>query len=693
MIFVRPIAIFAIFLSLNSISRAQGIDSAWHFKSSSTSSIAAAVSDNHGNLFVAGFFQDSLWLNDQNILTGQFSSPTLFVSSFDSDGKLRWAKSIFTNVQTRVRMETDDSGNLYLGALCYRNAYLDRKNLKDQIYTGSGPQAFILKMNSEGDNKWFVNTVGNTGQSKVDFLDFTLSKNNELLWMVTGMGDLSFTSSTNLNAGPFNLGDKLVNRPGVLVIRNKLPLNRPFNFIAKFSDPNGLISGYSIVEREGKIVFSGDYYGPIDMDPGTGTKNLSGSGGYYCCVDTAMQFQWVRKSTLEQVVRMKVNSFNQIKAFGYESGIGSSSLDIGSLGFDGKIHFENRSSFTKTGTYISDVDADRAGNVFVSGSFNGSGDFDPTNQTRKQFSSRISTFLAKYDSSNALEWIVIGRGTAEYGNWGNAVDISSDNKLTWGGSYNKAFGIVSNSHIKFPNVTFTSSYLTFSTECKSLKATMEPNSNLICIGDSARIQIKGAQSAWWNHDSSNSLSRVFSPKIRTKYIAEVSDGLGCFTKVDAQIDVAPLPEPKILISENKVICEAYWRDIQWYLNDKKVIDENDTTFYPAASGLIYCMVRDSNSCSGKSNEVVFEHIAIEELFSMKEHLYFANGRLFLPKNCSFEDFELSVWDIAGKRVFTTITRQGESQIAFTTSPGTYIAILKSRTTGGTIRKKITVAAN
>jgi len=691
--FPRHFILFILCSFASTYSIGQGIDSAHHYRSTSFSSVEAITSDNDGNLFVSGFYTDSLWLPGGHLLTGSTTDPFMFIASYDVQGELRWAKIINSNYQARIRMETDDSGNVYVGTLCKGNFYLDYENRLDLINTGSGPQSFILKMDTDGENKWYVSTYGSTGYSKVDFLDFLIAGNNDLFWMITAMGDISFASSTPRYAGPIELGDKFLNRPGTFLIRTKNPLNRPISLAAKFSDPDRLVSGYSMVERDGKIVIAGDYYGPIDMDPGSGTSALTGSGGYYCCVDTNMQFQWVRKSTLEQVMRMEVNTFNQIKAFGSETGVGNSKLDIGSLGFDGKIHFENRSSFNKIGMHIGGTDADRAGNVFLSGSFNGTGDFDPTAQTRTQFASRPSTFLAKYDSSNALTWIVIGRGTATTGNWGFAVDISPDNRLTWGGSFNKLFGITNNNHVKFPNVNYSNGYLAFLTECKSLKASLSPSSSLICLGDSASLKIEGAQTALWNGDSSTLLERKFSPNVLTFYGAEVSDGKGCYSKVSARIDVAPLPEPKITQVDNKIICQDKWQKIDWYLDDELVSGENDTAYFPDESGTIYCVVRDSNSCSGKSNELVFEHIGLEDFRVGDGRVYYSNGAVYFD----FADgrnvgnaMDVSVWSTTGKLLLESSLVQGERRLALTLASGTYILKMQDSSTGLVLRKKFVV---
>ncbi len=137
-------------------------------------------------------------------------------------------------------------------------------------------------------------------------------------------------------------------------------------------------SGYSIaVDDSGNVYTTGSFLGTADFDPGPGTSNLTGGGNWDVFIsklDSAGNFLWAKN----------VDGANFVEGF--------------SIALDG------------------------SGNVYTTGRFGDTGDFDPGAGTSYLTSAGVwDVFILKLDAAGNFLWAKsMGGSDSE---WGNSIEL------------------------------------------------------------------------------------------------------------------------------------------------------------------------------------------------------------------------------------------------------------------------------
>jgi hypothetical protein len=150
------------------------------------------------------------------------------------------------------------------------------------------------------------------------------------------------------------------------------------------------------VDSSGNIYITGGFSGTSDFDPGAGTSNLTSAGSndiYFSKWDTDGTFVWVKQ-------------------------IGSTSDDWGA-----KIIINST-------------------NIYLSGAFGGTTDFDPSGSTANLVSTGgADIFVAKYDLSGTYVWAK-KMGTSSWGDWVQGMAIDSTGAVYTTGTFGSGTGLV-----------------------------------------------------------------------------------------------------------------------------------------------------------------------------------------------------------------------------------------------------------
>ncbi len=213
------------------------------------------------------------------------------------------------------------------------------------------------------------------------------------------------------------------------------------------------------------VYITGRFQNTVDFDPGTGTVNRTSNGGFDVFVakyDENGIFQWVNTfggPLNDQGLDVTTNpvTTNVIITGGYQSL--SMDMDPGSavqtINNNGNASFNTGNCFVASYTEFSGayqwafniggfggatgnkVVTDNSGDVYVGGTVSGdSTDFDPGTGSNWIFntSNHYKVFLAKYNSSNALQW-VNGFGGI-YGQTANSLAVDNNGGIYQGGYFN-----------------------------------------------------------------------------------------------------------------------------------------------------------------------------------------------------------------------------------------------------------------
>lgn len=149
-----------------------------------------------------------------------------------------------------------------------------------------------------------------------------------------------------------------------------------------------------------------------------------------------------------------------------------------------------------------------------------------------------------------------------------------------------------------------------------------------------------------------------------------------------EVQVWPLPEPKIQEKESILSATQTYTSYQWYLNGQAIEGAGSALHIPIANGAYTLSVTDENGCIGQSDTVWIEGLGIQNLSAIPGLSVYPNPVYTLLYVQSERDGILSIRDIAGKTVGSTIQLMpGSNSIDVQALPAG-IYILTCTTSGG-----------
>jgi len=312
-----------------------------------------------GEVYVCGYFQDIVnFVSGTNILTLISSGyKDILISKLDNSGNIVWIKQLGgTNDDVGLSLFLDTFGNVYTTGYFTGTADFD-PDLGFVFLTSSGDKdIFVSKINSTGNNVWAIKMGGvDNDCGQAIFVD--ASGNVNIAGYFTGTADF------NPNITVYNLisgGEKDV-------FISKLNSSGNFIWAKQLGGEKDDIALSLAVDMQGNVYSNGYFMRRADFNPGPVLRILT-SGG-----------------EKDMFISKLDNSGNYVKA-----------IQLGGVAFNGKITF-NGSSTLKNDTLE---------NVYVTGSFMGTVDFDPGPNIYSLTSAGHSDiFIAKLNASGNLVWV------------------------------------------------------------------------------------------------------------------------------------------------------------------------------------------------------------------------------------------------------------------------------------------------
>ncbi len=287
----------------------------------------AIALDASGNVYTTGSFNISADFNPGAATFNLFSSGgyDIFVSKLDVNGNFVWAKNMGSSLQDwGLCLTLDPSGNVYTSGYFDGTADFDPGAATFNLISAGARDIFISKLDASGNFVWAKRIGGGANQSATGIA--TDASGNVY---TTG----SFEGAPDFDPGA---GISTIGTAGVDdIFVSKLDASGNFVW-AKTMGSNGFDYGRGIsIDASGNVLTTGEFYGTVDFDPGVGTTTLLAlsvsSDIFVSKLDASGNFIWAKS-------------------------IGSSNNG------DGK------------GNAIS---SDATGNVYTTGYFSGTTDFDP----------------------------------------------------------------------------------------------------------------------------------------------------------------------------------------------------------------------------------------------------------------------------------------------------------------------------
>jgi hypothetical protein len=446
---IKKISLFVIIfinLSLNAqLSLDWALDT--DANTNSNSSINDLEVDPAGNVYVIGSFSGSVDFDPgpgTDIRIADWND--VFLQKYNSSGSLQWTRT-FGGISNDhgYKIELDASNNIYtLGQYGATVDFNPGTGITSVTSAGS-LDVFVQKFSTNGTFQW-VKTFGGIDADLP--YDFERDASGNLL--ITGY----FNGTADFNPGVATANKTALGYSDAYVL--KLNFNGEFLWVATMGGL-GIDSGEKIsVDGSGNVYSIGKFTQTIDLDPGAGTSNFTTSAAdmYIQKLNSSGVFQWAK--TISGASSDIVPSGMAVQSgFIYLSARFSNTVDF-DPGPGIVNHVSNGNSdivilkLNDNGNYTwsvsigglgyeqpSGLHVNTANEVFSTGSFYGTVDFDPGNGATNLISNGFSDiYCIKLDVSGNLSWATSFGGT-NYDS-GNNITSGTNGAVYLTGGFNSA---------------------------------------------------------------------------------------------------------------------------------------------------------------------------------------------------------------------------------------------------------------
>ena len=410
--------------------------------SSSDYGNAVAV-DPSGNVYTTGYFTGTVDFDPGVGVTNLTSAggQDAFVTKVDSAGDLVWAK-IFggTLDDNGVTLTLDSSLNFYVGG-GFRGTVDFDPGVGSLNVTAVGNQdGFVSKFDSTGNLLW-TKSYGGSLDDRVRSVSVDASGN------VLSAGYFQTTADFDPGAG----STSLTSFGGSDAIVWKLDATGNFVWVRQLGGSSIDMGAALKLSSAGDVFVSGSFIGSGDFDPGVGTASMTTVGiqdAFLTKLDSSGNFVWTRQfggSGSNQAIGMSVDASNNTYTIGtfqgsadFDPGVGTEVLTTagGSDVFLVKMDSSGGLIWARQlGGSASDIGnsvaLDSSNNVYVTGGFSGTADFDPGVGTVNLTSAGLGdVFVSKLNSSGNFVWAQQFGGTSSDAGASVAVDTANISYVT-----------------------------------------------------------------------------------------------------------------------------------------------------------------------------------------------------------------------------------------------------------------------
>ncbi|MBL7974480.1 MAG: hypothetical protein JNJ85_06185, partial [Candidatus Kapabacteria bacterium] len=407
-----------------------------------------------GSIFITGYFYSTVDFDPgagtQNLTAT--TNESMFVARYDISGNYVWAFKVGTNMARGQSLILDASGNAVVTGYFTGTQNFNPSGTNSLSGTH---EAFVAKYSSTGAYLWAFklgNSVGTFSSETDEGTSLAIDGSSNIYVGGSFLNTIDFdpsTSVTNLY-NPNFVADSARN-----------------GFHAKYTSAGALVNcasiggitalppnefqSYHATDASGNIYYAGNFTIPVDVDPSNGVTNTTTNSYYipemflakYSSTGTLLWQKSIGGTGVDQVLALTLDgSGNPIMAGWFASTVdfdpSASTLQLTSSGnqdiFFAKYDSNGNVIWAKkvggtSNEIVNDITLDLSGNIFLTGNFQGTADFNPNpSVTNNLTASAQDIYLAKYTSSGDYVWAFRLGGTAS-GDDGRSVKTDSSGNV------------------------------------------------------------------------------------------------------------------------------------------------------------------------------------------------------------------------------------------------------------------------
>jgi hypothetical protein len=366
----------------------------------------------------------------------------VFIAKYNSSGVYQWAYGFGgTGSDQAQKLVVDASGDVYMIGKFTGTVDFDPGVGTNTIASTGQDDAFVTKYSSSGICQWAFKLGGTTNDSGNGI---TVDAGNNIY--VTG--GFRGTADFDPGAGTVNLTAVTVED----VYLAKYNSNGIYQWAISVGG-GGQDIGKGVCVDASNVYLTGSFFVTVDFNPGAGTNTLTANGGsdvFVAQYSTSGTYQWAFKigSGLGDYGNaVSIDAAGDLLVTGdifgnadYDPGPSVATLTTVGV-YDAFV-----AKYTNTGNYIwaftigaantdngRDISSDASGNIYVTGIFDGTADFDPGPGIATMTSTAFNdAFVAKYSPAGGYLWAFkLGGSVSDNGN-GLCIDSNGDVLVTGG---------------------------------------------------------------------------------------------------------------------------------------------------------------------------------------------------------------------------------------------------------------------
>lgn len=541
------------------------LEFAVQFESDYDASGTNIITDDMHNIYVCGYYYGSV---DFDPGPGVFALETgldnsdVFVCKLNSDGDFIWVKN-FSGPETEVpySIKIDNAGDVLISG--FFSNYIDFLSGPDEDirYSNGSDDCFLVKLNADGDLIW-ANTFGGTGVDGCYSIDIGLYDHI----YCTGL----FENEVDFNTGPGE--DILISAGSYECFILDIDADGNFTWVKQIKGSSYDYGAGIAVDQENNIYVTGVFdFTNVDFDPGPSEFLLSAHSDYYDA--------FILKLSHEGEFIWAIN-------------LGGSGIDYGSA-----------------------ITVNSGGEIFCTGYFNNTADFNPEMDSLNITSLGYEDiFITKFTNAGELLWAKAISGPALE----MPTAIISENENVYIAGYFEGttdFDPDFGEHFETASV-YSDFFLLKLGECAMPEAptnTTDLSELVVCYGESANLSVDGFGELLWFTEATGGEpvatgNSFTTPPLTatTSFFVEDSTCISSETRTVITVEVEVI-DNTILFDDNTITTSFTDGDYQWIncQSGAAIPGAVDQSYTPVSSGNYAVITTTPNGCIDTSECVSF----------------------------------------------------------------------------------------